>query len=75
MDGIEALELLKDKEIIYRGYFDSESDQWFIKYNKETRSFSFGSGWNEALKHKTNEQILNFLFYTILHDHWNKKEF
>ncbi len=73
MDGLEALELLKDKEIIYKGYFDNESDQWFISYNKDNRSFTFGSEWNEALKNKSNEQILNFIFYSILFDYWNKK--
>ena len=74
MDGLEALDLLKEKETIYRGYFDNESDQWFISYNKDSKSFTFGPGWNEALKYKSNEQILNFIFYTILFDHWNKKQ-
>lgn len=73
MDGLEALELLKDKEIIYKGYFASESDQWRISYNKDSKSFTFGSEWNEALKNKSNEQILNFIFYSILFDYWNKK--
>jgi len=72
MNGIEALEALKNNDVVFRGYFESESDAWFVKYNKDSKSFTFGPGWNEALKHRTNDQILNFLFYTILHDHWQK---
>lgn len=73
MTGIDALEALENNEIIFRGYFQNESDAWFVKYNKESKSFTFGSGWNEALKFKCNEEILNFIFYTILNDHWQKK--
>lgn len=72
MTGIEALEALFNGEKIYRGYFKTEAEEWYISYNKGNKSFNFGSGWNEALKYKTNEQIMNFIFYVLYADHWKK---
>lgn len=73
MNGTEVLENLLNENLIYRGYFETECDNWFIKYNKNNKSFEFGSGWNEALKYKSNQEILNFIFYTLMFDHWQKK--
>lgn len=72
MTGIDALELLKNNSKVYRGYFKSESDAWYVKYSKENKSFEFGPGWNEALKNRSNTEILNFIFYTICFDEWQK---
>lgn len=72
MTGIEALELLFQGEKIYRGYFQSECDQWFIQYNKDNRTFTFGAGWNESLKYKNSQEIMNFILTVIYSDHWKK---
>lgn len=72
MTGIEAIQLLFDGEKIYRGYFETDCDQWFITYNKDNKSFQFGPGWNETCKFKNSQEILNFLFTVIYSDHWKK---
>lgn len=70
MTGLKALEELMNGSKIYRGYFKEEADDWFIVYDKNNKSFNVGPGWNDALKFRSNEQIMSFILYCLFHDEW-----
>lgn len=72
MTGIEALQELFEGRKVYRGFVQSDCEQWYIDYNKDTKSFSFGPGWNESFKYKNSQEIMNFIFHIINSNNWQK---
>lgn len=70
MNAKEALESLLQNEKIYKGWFASDSEKWYVKYNKDNKSFEFGEDWTDAIKNKNEKEILNFIFYQLLFQEW-----
>lgn len=71
MTGIQALEILFNGGKIYKGYFKSDMNEWFVEYDKNNKTFKFGSGWIEEVKSREIKNILPYFMYSVLHDHWN----
>lgn len=70
MNGISAIEALFNGDIIYKGYFKSEKDEWFVEYDKNNKTFKFGSGWIKEINSKNIEHILPYFLYVILQSEW-----
>ena len=70
MNGKEALEYIYNEKI-YKGWFTSDSETWYIKYNKDNKAFEFGEDWIKSISNKSEKEILNFIFYHLLFQEWH----
>ena len=52
MNGKEALEYIYNEKI-YKGWFTSDSETWYIKYNKDNKAFEFGEDWIKSISNKS----------------------